>query len=131
MASGEYNGQIGENIPEFDGDIAKPTREDIRELLETKIFLFNFSFNAIGSNKPDSTVDRKRVPYKKIAEDLYKTYRLYKAQSNQKDYSLTPQTYVAYIKGKRGKGLTYWPLYNGHCVSVIQRCSLCGGYFIQ
>ncbi|XP_019848751.1 PREDICTED: uncharacterized protein LOC109580234 [Amphimedon queenslandica] len=109
----EYEGIRGQSILEFDDarkknpkKPAKPTREDVRELLETKIFIFNFSFNAVGSNKGLSEEVKQTIPYKAIADILYTNYGLYKIQSGEeRDYSLTPQTYVAYIKETREKGI--------------------------
>ena len=79
-----------------------PTREDVRDLLETKIFFFNFSFNAHQGYKVD---------YEEVAEHLYKEYHLYKVRSTivgrySDPYTLTPQTYIAYIKEDRGKPLS-------------------------
>ena len=90
-------------IPGIDEDREmRPTREDVRDLLETKIFFFNFSFNA-----------RKgyQVNYEEVAEHLYKEYHLYKVRSTivgrySDPYTLTPQTYIAYIKEDRGKPLS-------------------------
>ena len=109
------NGPQGDNILKFDDEKDqqqqkdRPTREDVRDLLETKIFIFNFTFNAQGSNRNPLSDEnpRQKIPYVEIAKHLYENYRLYKVRSNRWEYySLTPQSYIAHLEGNRGKGLT-------------------------
>lgn len=89
----------------------KPTREDMRDLLETEkgnLFYFNVSFQSISdedyqSLNPSSALSKKSkshkdVEYKEINKTFRERYRLYKIKSDKGPYSLTPQTYIGLIK---------------------------------
>lgn len=87
----------------------KPTREDMRDLLDTEkgnLFYFNVSFQSISdevyqSLNPSSALSKKsesHVEYKEIIKTFRERYRLYKIKSDKGPHSLTPQTYIGLIK---------------------------------
>ena len=97
----------------------KPTREDVRELLdeeENNLFFFIINFRTQPQQrkvKADKS-QNKSPQYEKIFAILWGKYRLYKLRSDErKPYSLNHSTHLGLIKngGNNNENLNYLFIY--------------------